>query len=62
MPIITIKPFDWTRDCVRHITIAHWFITKGRRRAREVGYYAAAVQLRKQGVPLSIARLILLGV
>lgn len=39
----------------------HWLITKFKARAQESGYYAAAMQLRKQGVPLWLARLVLLG-
>lgn len=41
--------------------IGHWHYHKGQARAKESGHYAAALQLRKQGVPLWLARLILLG-
>lgn len=39
-----------------------WIITKYRAQARRVGYQRVAANLRKQGVPLAIARLVLLGV
>jgi hypothetical protein len=39
-----------------------WLVSKYRTRAAESGYYVAACALRKQGVPLPLARLILLGV
>lgn len=42
--------------------VGSYFVEKYRRRARESGHHAAAAQLRKQGVPLPIALLTLLGV
>lgn len=41
--------------------IGHWVYHKHQARAKESGTYTAALQLRKQGVPLWLARLILLG-
>jgi hypothetical protein len=41
--------------------VASWFISKARAQAQTSGYYRAAVNLRKQGVPLELARLMLLG-
>ncbi len=41
--------------------IAEFFTTKYRQQAREAGYQRAAANLRKQGVPLDVARRILLG-
>lgn len=42
--------------------LGYWLVQKYRTAARERGYFAVAAQLRKQGVPLEVARLILLGV
>lgn len=43
-------------------TVGDWFIRKYRYRAIETNDYGAvARQLRKQGVPFEIARLILVG-
>lgn len=42
-------------------TIANWFVSKAQRQARESGYFQAAKNLRKQGVPIEIARMMLLG-
>lgn len=39
-----------------------WIITKYRAQAQQVGTQQAARNLRKQGVPLAVARLVLLGV
>lgn len=44
------------------VQVGAWVIAKYRTRAAESGYYVAACALRKQGVPLPLARLILLGV
>ena len=41
-------------------TLGYWIMIKYRMRAQESGYYVAAKQLRKQGIPHEIARLILL--
>lgn len=41
--------------------IGMWFLMKWRRRAAEVGVFKAAQLMRKQGVPLSVARLMLIG-
>ncbi len=43
------------------ILALRWIITKYRRRAADSGFYVVARQLRKQGVPLTVARLILFG-
>lgn len=40
--------------------LGYWIMIKYRMRAQESGYYIAAKQLRKQGIPLEVARLILL--
>ena len=40
--------------------IGLWLRIKYRMRVKEVGYYVVAKQLRKQGIPLEVARLILL--
>lgn len=45
----------------RSLRIAAWFEAKAREQARTKGVYRAALNLRKQGVPLDIARLLLLG-
>ncbi len=42
--------------------IGEFFTQKYREQARAVGYQQAAKNLRKQGVPLEVARLVLLGV
>ncbi len=42
--------------------IADWFAHKYRTQAAQVGMQQAARNLRKQGVPLHVARMILLGV
>ncbi len=42
-------------------TIGLFFVLKARRQARELGHFRAAANLRKQGVPLHIAHLILFG-
>lgn len=41
--------------------IGYWFVRKYRTAALERGHFAVAQQLRKQGVPLEVARLVLLG-
>ena len=38
-----------------------WFLRKYRAQAREGGYFNAARNLRKQGVPLEVAMVVLLG-
>jgi hypothetical protein len=38
-----------------------WLVTKYRSRAAESGHYVVARQLRKQGVPLVVARILLFG-
>lgn len=48
-----------TRDAVIAFVGEHFFF-KYRARAWDSGVYAAAKQLRKQGVPLEVARAILL--
>lgn len=46
---------------VRALRAAAWFEAKAREQARVSGYHRAALNLRKQGVPLEIARTLLLG-
>ena len=41
-------------------TIGYWIRLKYRMRVQDAGYYIVARQLRKQGIPIEIARLILL--
>jgi hypothetical protein len=43
-----------------HIRVGWWLRHKYKKRALTVGHYKVALQLRKQGIPLEIARLILL--
>ena len=43
------------------LTVGQYIVEHYRRGAAERGHEAVARQLRKQGVPLEIARLILLG-
>ena len=40
--------------------LGYWIRLKYQMRVNESGYYIVARQLRKQGIPLEIARLILL--
>jgi hypothetical protein len=49
------------RTLATYISAGRWIVGKARQQAREVGYQQAARNLRKQGVPLSIALVILLG-
>lgn len=49
------------RTLATYISAGRWIVGKARRQAAEVGYQQAARNLRKQGVPLSIALIILLG-
>ncbi len=44
------------------IAVGQWIIDKYRAAAKERGYQAVAKQLRKQGVPFEIAKLILLDI
>ena len=41
--------------------IGFWFVHKYRTAATERGHFAVATQLRKQGVPLDVALVILFG-
>lgn len=41
--------------------VGHWFVLKYRLAAKRRGYFAVATQLRKQGVPIEVALLVLLG-
>ena len=51
---------DWSlRDSVKY-RIGDYFFRKYRDRAAKVGYYKAALQMRKQGIPLEVTRAILL--
>ena len=43
------------------IYVGSWIIAKARKQAVTVGYLQAARNLRKQGISLSLARVILLG-
>jgi hypothetical protein len=49
------------RTLATYISAGRWIVGKARQQAREVGYQQAARNLRKQGVPLPIALVILLG-
>lgn len=49
------------RTLATYISAGRWIVGKARRQAAEVGYQQAARNLRKQGVPLSLALIILLG-
>lgn len=49
-----MKVFDMVR-------CGAWFMHKYRAQAREGGYFNAARNLRKQGVPLEVAMVVLLG-
>lgn len=45
-----------------YVTAIGWyFFEKYRARAKEAGVFTVAKQMRKQGVPVEIVRLILLG-
>lgn len=43
------------------VTIGAYFHTKWRIRAKEVGHFTAAKNMRKQGIPLEMALLVLFG-
>ncbi len=43
------------RTLATYISAGRWIVCKARQQAREVGYQRAAMNLRKQGVPLSLA-------
>lgn len=49
------------RTLATYISAGRWLVRKARQQAAEVGYQQAARNLRKQGVPLNIALVILLG-
>ena len=49
------------RTLATYISAGRWIVGKARRQAAEVGYQQAAKNLRKQGVPLNVALIILLG-
>lgn len=49
----------FSRDAVIAF-VGEYFFRKYRTRAQDSGVYAAAKQLRKQGVPLEVTRVILL--
>jgi hypothetical protein len=49
------------RTLATYISAGRWIVGKARQQARESGYQQAARNLRKQGVPLSLALVILLG-
>lgn len=48
-------------EAQRRRSIANFFVERGRQQVAENGYFKAAQRLRKQGVPLGIALLILIG-
>lgn len=58
-PYVPLQFFARNRD--QRAAVGDWFADKYRQQAADVGYLQAARNLRKQGVPLGIARLILLG-
>ena len=41
--------------------VATWIVRKWRGRAADAGHFTAATAMRKQGIPLDIARAILFG-
>ena len=43
------------------VVCGFWFMHKYRAQAREGGYFNAARNLRKQGVPIEVALVMLLG-
>ena len=49
------------RTLATYLSAGRWLVNKARLQAREVGYQQAARNLRKQGVPLNVALIILLG-
>ena len=49
------------RTLATYISAGRWIVGKARQQAREAGYQQAARNLRKQGVPLSLTLIILLG-
>ena len=49
------------RTLATYISAGRWIVGKARRQAAEVGYQQAAKNLRKQGIPLNVALIILLG-
>lgn len=49
-----MKVFDMVR-------CGAWFVNKYRAQAKEGGYFNAARNLRKQGVPIEVALVVLLG-
>jgi len=48
------------RNLIICALVGHWLTQKARRNAAEAGVFQAARNLRKQGVPLELARGILL--
>lgn len=57
-PYLTFVPLPRSNE--RSEAVGDYIVSKYRRRAKQAGYYKAALQLKKQGIPLEIARLILL--
>lgn len=45
----------------KSLFLGHYFITKWRDRLVDSNYFSLAKQMRKQGIPLNIALLLLLG-
>jgi len=51
----------WAHNTDTELAIAKFFVVKYRTQAMVSGHYQAAKNLRKQGVPLEVARMILFG-
>ncbi len=60
-PPVVVRPPTQEEDDIA-TAVGQWVIDKYRAAAKERGYQAVAKQLRKQGVPIEIAKLILLEV
>ncbi len=58
---VLVRPPNQEEDDIA-AAVGQWVIDKYRAAAKERGYQAVAKQLRKQGVPIEIAKLILLEV
>lgn len=48
-------------DATTAIEIVDWIVKKWRGRATDAGHFTTATAMRKQGIPLDIARAILFG-
>jgi hypothetical protein len=49
------------RTIATYISAGRWIVCKARQQAAEVGYQAGSAEPQEQGVPLSLALVILLG-